>query len=94
MLTGVEYHGSFRPFDFISRDMGLFKDDDGTGYLLTEDVGSKPAPPPVSSFFEASSTPSTPKCDLADAKAYHIAPYRSSHRQARPHIHRGRQHRL
>ncbi|MFF2299593.1 RICIN domain-containing protein [Arthrobacter sp. NPDC058127] len=31
------YHGSFRPLGFQSRDMGLFKDDDGTAYLLTED---------------------------------------------------------
>ncbi|KAI5790273.1 glycosyl hydrolase [Geopyxis carbonaria] len=31
------YRGSFRPLGFESRDMGLFKDDDGTGYLLTED---------------------------------------------------------
>lgn len=36
-----EYHGSFRPFGFQSRDMGLFKDEDGSGYLLTEDVGRK-----------------------------------------------------
>lgn len=32
------YRGSFQPLGFQSRDMGLFKDDDGTGYLLTEDV--------------------------------------------------------
>ena len=38
------YLRSFRPLGFQSRDMGLFKDDDGTGYLLTEDVGSRPAP--------------------------------------------------
>src|SRR5437762_3336363 len=31
------YRGSFRPLGQISRDIGLFKDDDGTGYLLTED---------------------------------------------------------
>ncbi|KAI1819565.1 carbohydrate-binding module family 35 protein, partial [Xylaria intraflava] len=31
------YQGSFQPLGFQSRDMGLFKDDDGTGYLLTED---------------------------------------------------------
>lgn len=31
------YHGSSRPLGFQSRDIGLFKDDDGTGYLLTED---------------------------------------------------------
>ncbi|MGW8765185.1 NPCBM/NEW2 domain-containing protein [Streptomyces sp. NPDC055815] len=31
------YRGSFRPLGHQSRDMGLFKDDDGTGYLLTED---------------------------------------------------------
>lgn len=34
-----EYHGSFRPLGFVeSRDIGLFKDDDGTAYLLSEDV--------------------------------------------------------
>ncbi|KAL2866633.1 glycosyl hydrolase family 43 protein [Aspergillus lucknowensis] len=32
-----EYHESFRPLDRQSRDIGLFKDDDGSGYLLTED---------------------------------------------------------
>ncbi|KAM0273211.1 hypothetical protein ACHAQH_008402 [Verticillium albo-atrum] len=32
-----EYINSFRPLGFQSRDMGLFKDDDGKGYLLTED---------------------------------------------------------
>ncbi|KAI1812353.1 galactan 1,3-beta-galactosidase [Poronia punctata] len=31
------YHESFRPLGFQSRDLGLFKDDDGTAYLLTED---------------------------------------------------------
>ncbi|KAG8910082.1 hypothetical protein FRC01_006553 [Tulasnella sp. 417] len=31
------YIRSFRPLGFESRDMGLFKDTDGTGYLLTED---------------------------------------------------------
>ncbi|GCF09931.1 RICIN domain-containing protein [Dictyobacter arantiisoli] len=31
------YHGSFQPLGNQSRDMGLFKDSDGTGYLLTED---------------------------------------------------------
>ncbi|OJD30241.1 glycosyl hydrolase family 43 protein [Diplodia corticola] len=32
-----EYQGSFQPLGFQSRDMGLFKDDDGSAYLLTED---------------------------------------------------------
>uniref|UniRef100_A0A8H7NCE2 CBM6 domain-containing protein n=1 Tax=Bionectria ochroleuca TaxID=29856 RepID=A0A8H7NCE2_BIOOC len=32
-----EYRGSFQPLGFQSRDMGLFKDDDGSAYLLTED---------------------------------------------------------
>ncbi|KAE8377961.1 glycosyl hydrolase [Aspergillus bertholletiae] len=32
-----EYLGSFQPLGHQSRDMGLYKDDDGTGYLLTED---------------------------------------------------------
>ena len=32
------YKGSWRPLGYQSRDMGLFKDDDGTGYLLSEDV--------------------------------------------------------
>ncbi|KAI2624053.1 carbohydrate-binding module family 35 protein [Xylaria nigripes] len=31
------YEGSFQPLGFQSRDMGLFKEDDGTAYLLTED---------------------------------------------------------
>ncbi|SPO01411.1 related to glycosyl hydrolase family 43 protein [Cephalotrichum gorgonifer] len=31
------YHGSYRPLGFESRDIGLFKDDDGSAYLLTED---------------------------------------------------------
>ncbi|KAF2843001.1 carbohydrate-binding module family 35 protein [Patellaria atrata CBS 101060] len=31
------YRGGFRPNGHQSRDMGLFKDDDGTGYLLSED---------------------------------------------------------
>lgn len=33
-----EYHGSSKPLGFQSRDIGVFKDDDGAGYLLTEDV--------------------------------------------------------
>ncbi|RDW79191.1 glycosyl hydrolase family 43 protein [Aspergillus mulundensis] len=31
------YQESFRPLGFQSRDIGLFKDDDGSAYLLTED---------------------------------------------------------
>ncbi|GAB3083722.1 RICIN domain-containing protein [Micromonospora schwarzwaldensis] len=31
------YLGSSRPLGYQSRDLGLFKDDDGTAYLLTED---------------------------------------------------------
>ncbi|KAI0909995.1 glycosyl hydrolase [Ustulina deusta] len=31
------YQGSFQPLGFQSRDLGLFKDDDGSAYLLTED---------------------------------------------------------
>ncbi|KAK3319848.1 glycoside hydrolase family 43 protein [Cercophora scortea] len=31
------YIRSFRPLGYESRDMGLFKEDDGTAYLLTED---------------------------------------------------------
>jgi beta-xylosidase len=31
------YRGSFRPLGFQSRDMGLFQDDNGNAYLLTED---------------------------------------------------------
>jgi hypothetical protein len=31
------YRGSSRPLGFQSRDIGLFQDSDGTGYLLTED---------------------------------------------------------
>lgn len=33
-----EYRESFRPLGFQSRDIGLFKDEDGSGYLLSEDV--------------------------------------------------------
>lgn len=33
-----DYHGSFNPLGQQSRDMGLFKDDNNTAYLLTEDV--------------------------------------------------------
>lgn len=35
-----KYVRSFQPLGRQSRDMGLFKDDDGSGYLLTEDVSS------------------------------------------------------
>ncbi|WP_406154807.1 RICIN domain-containing protein [Streptomyces sp. NBC_00882] len=31
------YRGSFRPMGNLSRDIGLFQDTDGTGYLLSED---------------------------------------------------------
>jgi hypothetical protein len=34
------YRGSSRPLGFQSRDIGLFQDTDGTGYLLTEDRAS------------------------------------------------------
>ncbi|PGH23893.1 hypothetical protein AJ80_01955 [Polytolypa hystricis UAMH7299] len=34
---GYSYRGSFRPMNHQSRDMGLFVDDDDTGYLLSED---------------------------------------------------------
>lgn len=37
------YLRSFQPLGFQSRDIGLFKDDDGTAYLLSEDVCSIPA---------------------------------------------------
>lgn len=33
-----EYLGSWRPLGYQSRDIGLFQDDDGSAYLLTEDV--------------------------------------------------------
>jgi hypothetical protein len=32
------YLGSWRPLGFQSRDIGLYQDDDGKAYLLTEDV--------------------------------------------------------
>lgn len=32
------YHGSFQPQGRQSRDMGLYQDDDGSAYLLSEDV--------------------------------------------------------
>jgi hypothetical protein len=31
------YRGSFRPMGNLSRDLGLFQDTDGTGYLMSED---------------------------------------------------------
>jgi beta-xylosidase len=34
------YLSSWRPLGFESRDMGLFQDTDGKGYLLTEDVSN------------------------------------------------------
>jgi hypothetical protein len=34
------YRGSFQPLGHQSRDMGLFQDTDGTGYLLSEDRAS------------------------------------------------------
>jgi hypothetical protein len=34
---GYTYRGSFQPLGQQSRDLGLFQDTDGTGYLLTED---------------------------------------------------------
>lgn len=37
-----EYLGSSQPMGNQSRDMGLYQDDDGTGYLLSEDVGRFP----------------------------------------------------
>lgn len=37
---GYEYRGSFRPLGYESRDIGLFQDDDGAAYLLTEDVSN------------------------------------------------------
>ena len=40
-----EYKGSFRPLGYESRDMGLFRDEDGKGYLLTEDVCLFPLSP-------------------------------------------------
>ncbi|EED17057.1 glycosyl hydrolase family 43 protein [Talaromyces stipitatus ATCC 10500] len=32
-----QYHGSWQPLGYQSRDIGLFQDDDGSAYLLTED---------------------------------------------------------
>lgn len=40
------YLGSWRPLGYQSRDLGLFQDDDGKGYLLTEDVGFVPEAKP------------------------------------------------
>jgi beta-xylosidase len=34
------YHKSYQPMGRQSRDMGLFQDDDGTAYLLSEDVSA------------------------------------------------------
>lgn len=37
-----DIRGSFRPLGHESRDMGLFQDDDGSAYLLSEDVSALP----------------------------------------------------
>lgn len=46
------YLGSWRPLGFQSRDIGLYQDDDGKAYLLTEDVSlvllRQHPPPPIS----------------------------------------------
>lgn len=44
-----QYIRSFQPLGRESRDMGLFKDDDGKGYLLTEDVSFSALRPFISS---------------------------------------------
>lgn len=46
-----EYLGSWQPLGHQSRDMGLFQDDDGTAYLLSEDVSR------VFSLFSSRSCP-------------------------------------
>lgn len=33
------YHRSFRPMRYISRDIGVFVDDDDEAYLVNEDIG-------------------------------------------------------
>ena len=45
--TGEDYlisgcSGSFQPLGHQSRDIGLYKDDNGTAYLLSEDVSRTP----------------------------------------------------
>lgn len=37
-----DYLGSWQPLGYQSRDIGLFQDDDGSAYLLTEDVSALP----------------------------------------------------
>lgn len=39
-----EYLRSFRPLGFQSRDIGVYKDDDGKAYLLSEDVRELQSP--------------------------------------------------
>jgi beta-xylosidase len=39
-----QYIGAAQPLGFQSRDMGLFQDDDGSAYLLSEDVRHSSAP--------------------------------------------------
>ena len=36
--------GSFQPLGHQSRDIGLYKDDNGTAYLLSEDVSGAEQP--------------------------------------------------
>lgn len=35
---GYNYIGSFRPMGHESRDIGLYQEEDGTAYLLSNDV--------------------------------------------------------
>lgn len=48
------YLGSWQPLGYQSRDIGLFKDDDGKAYLLTEDVSYTRAHPPCFSKLRCS----------------------------------------
>lgn len=47
-----EYKGSSKPLGFESRDAGVFVDDDGKGYLLTEDVSCHVSPPFVQTLLD------------------------------------------
>lgn len=57
------YLGSWQPLGFQSRDIGLFQDDDGSAYLLTEDVSDSYAT--ISLIFALDDIKTSPQyCEL------------------------------
>jgi Ricin-type beta-trefoil lectin domain/Glycosyl hydrolases family 43 len=58
------YLGSSRPLGFESRDLGLFKDDDGTGYLMSEDPSHGLRIDRLSADYTSAQSPETVFADL------------------------------